>query len=378
MAGQDGFETELKNFERLFAARCERAGVAGGSFAFVRAGKPVFRADFGLADIGEKRPVDSETIFHWASNTKPLTAIAILQLRDRGRLKLDDPAVDYLPELKKVHNPFGPIGRVTIRHLLNHSSGFRNPTFPYKNGRPWQPFEPTEYAQIEAMLPFTELLFEPGSRFGYSNLAYVFLGRIIEKLSGDDYEVYVDKNILKPLGMHRSYFDTTPYHLVRHRSHSYYVENGIRTPGRFDADSGVTVSNSGLNSPVSDMLKYLAFLIGDDSRRDEYGQVLRRESVEEMFAQTIAAPLDANGNAGFTTGVGLGYFIDERDGGKFLGHGGDQNGFISFLEFNPKNRTGSIVVFNSDVTPPAGTAKEDGHVFVLRRAIRQLHLKAVN
>jgi hypothetical protein len=125
------------------------------------------------------------------------------------------------------------------------------------------------------------------------------------------------------------------------------------------------------------MLKYLAFLIGDEARKDEYGQILRRESVEEMFVQTVPAPLDANGNAGFTTGVGLGYFIDERDGEKFLGHGGDQNAFISFIEFNPKKRTGSIIVFNSDVSLPAGATKEDGHVFVLRRAMRRLHLKAV-
>ena len=65
------------------------------------------------------------------------------------------------------------------------------------------------------MLPFTEILFKPGSKYSYSNLGIVFLGQIIERLSGDDYEVYVDKNILKPLEMHRSYFDATPYHLLK-------------------------------------------------------------------------------------------------------------------------------------------------------------------
>jgi CubicO group peptidase (beta-lactamase class C family) len=76
-------------------------------------------------------------------------------------LKLDDPAIKYLPELKAVHNPFGDMGDITIRQLLNHTAGFRNSTFPYKNGKDWQPFEPRKYSQVEAMLPFTEILFKP-------------------------------------------------------------------------------------------------------------------------------------------------------------------------------------------------------------------------
>src|SRR5690606_28634680 len=111
----------------------------------------------------------------------------------------------------------------------------------------------------------------------------IYLGRIIEKLSGEDYEVYIDKNILRPLGMTSSYFDTTPPHLLKHRSHSYYIENGKRTEGRFDEDTGITVSNSGLNSPIKDMLKYLNFLTGDASRQSEYDVVLKRSSLEEMW-----------------------------------------------------------------------------------------------
>ncbi len=169
---------------------------------------------YGSQNLEKNQPVDENTIYHWASNTKPFMGIAIMQLRDRGLLKLDDSVTKYLPELEKVYNPFGKMSDITIRQLMNHSAGFRNSTFPYKNGKDWQPFEPTEYAQIEAMLPFTEVLFKPGSKYSYSNLGIVFLGQIIERLSGDDYEVYVDKNILKPLEMYRSYFDSTPYHLL--------------------------------------------------------------------------------------------------------------------------------------------------------------------
>ena len=149
---------------------------------------------------------------------------------------------------------------------MTHSAGFRNPTWPWHKGEPWEPFEPTEYSQLVAMLPYTEILFKPGSKFSYSNPGIIFLGKIIEKLSGDDYEVYIDKNILKPLEMYRSYFDATPYHLLKYRSHSYYIENGKRTEARFDANTGITVSNSGLNSPLADMIKYLNFLVGDPAR----------------------------------------------------------------------------------------------------------------
>ena len=223
------------------------------------------------------------------------------------------------------------------------------------------------------MLPFTEILFKPGSRFSYSNLGIVFLGQIIERLSGDDYEVYVDKNILRPLEMYRSYFDATPYHLLKYRSHSYYLDGGKRREGRFDADSGVTVSNSGLNSPVSDMVKYLNFLIGDSSKKEVYEGILKRSSLEEMFQATIAAPSDANGNDGFTTDVGLIFFLDKRGGETWLGHGGDQNGFISYIEFNPKKRTASVLVFNTNIILPDGAPFEKDVYGKLRKAVRALH-----
>jgi CubicO group peptidase (beta-lactamase class C family) len=377
MNAQTGkFSVHYKQFKTLYERELKENGVVGSSFVFLKDNKILAENFYGAANLEKNQAVDENTIYHWASNTKPFTGIAIMQLRDRGLLKLDDAAIEYLPELKAVHNPFGEMRGITIRQLLNHSAGFRNSTFPYKNGKPWQPFEPTKYAQVEAMLPFTEILFKPGSKYSYSNLGIVFLGQIIERLTGDDYEVYVDKNILRPLEMHRSYFDATPYHLLKYRAHSYYIENGKRTEGRFDADSGVTVSNSGLNSPLPDMVKYLNFLIGDEGKKEIYDGILRRASLEEMFQPTISAPQDANGNAGFTTDIGLIYFLDKKGGETFLGHGGDQNGFISYLEFNPKKRTASILVFNTNLILPEGAPPEKDMVGKLRRAVRHLHESA--
>ncbi len=364
---------KFRTFDRLYLKEVTDAGIVGSSFAFLKDNKVVLERHYGSANLEKKHAVDAQTIYHWASNTKPFTGIAIMQLRDRGLLKLDDPVTKYLPELREVHNAYGSMDGITIRHLMTHAAGFRNSTWPWDKGQDWEPFEPTEYSQLVAMFPFTEILFKPGSRFSYSNPGIIFLGRIIEKLTGDDYEVYIDKNILKPLEMYSSYFDATPYHLLKHRSHSYYMTGGKRSEGRFDANTGITVSNSGLNSPIADMVKYLNFLIGDLKRQAVYDGVLRRSSLEEMWKPQLPTPVDANGNRGFTTDIGLVYFLDRHDGRTFLGHGGDQNGFISYIDFEPARRQASIIVFNTNVIYPDNTPAEKDVVSRLRKEIRKLY-----
>ncbi len=364
---------KLKDFKSLYELELKQSGIVGSSFVFLRDNKVVADYRYGSANLTKNQPVDENTIYHWASNTKPFTGIAIMQLRDRGMLKLDDPVTKYLPEIRAVHNPFGQMDKITIRHLMTHSAGFRGSTWPWDVGKDWEPFEPTEYSQLVAMFPFTEIRFLPGSKFSYSNPGIIFLGRIIEKLSGEDYEVYIDKNIFKPLEMHRSYFDATPNHLLKHRSHSYYIENGKRTEGRFDANTGITVSNGGLNSPVPDMIKYLNFLVGDAGKREVYDGVLKRASLEEMWMPQLKTELDANGKTGFATDIGLIFFVDQTLGKTHIGHGGDQNGFISYIDFDPSKRKASIIVFNTNLIVSENTPPERDTVGKLRRAIRALY-----
>jgi CubicO group peptidase (beta-lactamase class C family) len=347
-AGERAFESALADFRQLHRAEMRRANIAGSSFYAVRDGRTVAADHLGEQDIEAHVPVDSGTIYHWASITKTMTGIAIMQLRDRGLLDLDDPIVKYVPELASVHNPYGDMSAITLRHLMTHSAGFRGGTWPWRE-HDWQPFEPPGWSQLAAMLPYTEVQFKPGSRFSYSNPGIVYLGQVIERLSGEDFEVYVDKNILKPLAMHDSYFDRTPPHLLRHRSHSYYLKDGKRVAAPFDVDTGVTVSNGGLNAPMPDMARYAAFLLGDPKRQADYDLVLKRSSLEEMWRPQISAGADfTQGRMAKTTQSGLSFFVDQGRGVRFVGHNGDQNGFRAYLSLCPDQRLGTLLAVNTE------------------------------
>lgn len=228
-------------FTHTFDAYADTDRIVGGSVAVVRDGRIVARHEHGLADRARSQRVTEQTIFHYASITKTLTAIAIMQLRDRGLLSLDDPVVRYVPELRRVHDAYGAVDSVTLRMLLSHSSGFQNPTWPYAQGKAWQPWEPTEWSQLVAMMPYQEVLFKPGSRYSYSNPGYIYLARVIEHLTGDPWENYIQKNILSPRGdwplllcastrddhVHRSYGRAGGIHLV-HLSQFSYRRRGRR------------------------------------------------------------------------------------------------------------------------------------------------------
>jgi CubicO group peptidase (beta-lactamase class C family) len=352
------FAQTYREFKTNYESELRRHNIVGSSFYFIQDNQVIARELYGLAHVELNRAVDEDTIYHWASITKTFTGIAIMQLRDRGLLKLDDPVIKYLPELRAAHNPYGDMGDITIKHLLTHSSGFRNPTWTWRDDdKDWQPFEPQRWEQLVAMMPYTEVLFKPGSRYSYSNPGVIYLGRIIELLTHDDYEVYIDKNIFKPLEMHRSYFDTTPSHLLKHRSHSYYIRDGKRTPGHFDADTGITVSNGGLNAPLPDMVKYVNFLMGDPKKQAIYDEVLKRSTLEEMWRPQIVASDFTQGGMNEKTAVGLAFFIDDIAGQQYVGHNGDQNGFKSFLSLCPTTRTASLLVFNTETQSTTNNAR---------------------
>lgn len=344
----DGFGEAWSAVAGFFGQAARERGVVGGSLWFVHHGEVLARELVGNADLETATPVTDDTIFHWASITKTLTGIAILQLRDRGELALDDPAVRWIPELRDVHAPFGPIEAVTIRRLLSHTAGFRSVTWPWGGAEPWHPLEPTRWEQLAAMMPWTELLFEPGTRFGYSNPGIVFLGRIVEAVAGQPWETYVTERILSPLGMRRSYFRHTPPHLTGYRSNAYRLEDGEARALGPDFDPGITVSNSGLNAPVPDMVRYLAFLSGSLE-----ATVLGRTSLEEMWVPVVAVGEGAAWGEPHEE-MGLTFFLTLHRAGRLVGHAGRQWNHLSFFYVDPDTGAGAIGAMNTDGAPGPG------------------------
>lgn len=339
-------------FTKTFDSTLAADSIVGGAVVFVRGGLVSAHHEQGLADRapGPFVPVGENTIFHYGSITKTLTAVAIMQLRDRGLVNLDEPITKYIPELRQVRNPYGSMDAVTLRMLLSHSSGLQNPTWPYRRYERWEPFEPTRWEQLVSMMPYQQLLFAPGSRFGYSNPAFIYLARVIESVTHDPYQSYIYKNIWVPLGMTRSYFGLTPWYLADQRSNNFTLEgdstsrDSIVANGR-DFDPGITIPNGGWNAPLADLVTWAAFLTGatrgDSARARVHEQLLRRSSLEEMWRAVVPVP----GPAGES--MGLSFFLRPLRGTNLVGHTGEQAGFRSFLYFNPQTRDAVIGVVNT-------------------------------
>ena len=338
-------------FLRLFDAYADSDRVVGASVLVMRDGRVLDRHDYGWADRAARQRVDARTIFHWGSITKTLTAIAIMQLHDRRQLSLDEKITRYVPELRQVHDSYGMIDSITLRMLLSHSAGFQNPTWPYTTGKAWEPFEPTTWSQLVAMMPYQELHFRPGSRYSYSNPGFIYLARVIEQLSGDAWQSYVQKNIFAPLELTHSYFGATPYHLAADRSNNYTIRRDSSgsvaevANGR-DFDPGITIPNGGWNAPLSDLARYATFLTGavhDDSTRRRFDVVLSRTTLSSMWhplhpmSESAAAP----------DSMALSFFVLHRGTATILGHTGSQAGFRSFIFFNPMTTSAVIAAFNS-------------------------------
>jgi CubicO group peptidase (beta-lactamase class C family) len=358
---------------RAFDDLVRTDSVVGGSLAYFKDGKVLVRHDTGFADRAARVPITPRSIFHYGSITKTLTAVAIMQLRDRGQLSLDDPITKWIPELRQVHNPFGSVDAITLRMLLSHSSGFQNPTWPYRQYVSWEPFEPTRWEQLLAMMPYQEIRFAPGSRYSYSNPAYIYLGRVIESLTGDAWQSYIYKNLWGPLAIRNSYFNLTPWHMAPFRSNNYTVVSDssrheqVVDNGR-EFNPGVTIPNGGWNAPLGDVILWARFLSGatggdgERARLDEI--VLKRSTLEEMWRPVVPV--------GEGESMGLGFFLADAGGTRLVGHTGEQAGFRSFLFFNPVTRAGVIGVVN---TTNDARGDESGRAFLAALVAAQRALR---
>ena len=202
---QAGFE----NYDHRMTAFMQQHRFPGASIAVTDGGKLVFAKGYGYADVATDEKVGTDSLFRIASISKPITAVAILQLRERGKLQLDDKifsllGIEAVGERKDGVDP--RLGGITVQHLLQHRGGwdrdvsfdamFRSVSFAEQQG-----VSPpaTQEVVIQAMLKQT-LDFSPGERYAYSNFGYCLLGRVIERLSGMSYEAFVKQNVLDPVG----------------------------------------------------------------------------------------------------------------------------------------------------------------------------------
>jgi CubicO group peptidase (beta-lactamase class C family) len=248
--------------------------------------------------------------------------------------------------------------------LMTHSAGFQSATWPYKQDTNREPFEPTNWEQLVAVMPNQEIAFAPGSRFHYSNPAWIYLARVLESLTGDGWQDYIHKNVFAPLGMSRSYFGRTPHYLRSHRSRRYVVSDGAdgkpaTTDHDGDFDPGITIPNGGWNAPLADAAAYGAFLIGvtgdDAAIKSRYDAVLPRATLQEMLQPQLATTFSTSHGV---QDIGLGFFLTSIGGQRIAGHSGHQGGFASFLHFNPAIGRAVVAAFNTDdATADADTRK---------------------
>lgn len=302
----------------------------------------------GWQDLETQSPVNQNTIFHWASVTKTLTAVALMNFVNKGAVDLDAPIQNFLPSVRDIHNPYGDTQDISLRLLITHTSGFRAPTFPWKGEGDWVPHEPKRWSQVESMMPYTEIEFPPGERYGYSNLGLSMLGRVIEIESGEDYETFMMKAVLMPLAMNESYFDVSPAYLRSRRAAGYVVQEGSPVQVQdADFDTGATVANGGLSAPISDIAKWLNFLLNQGDQTN-YQHILPRQVLNTMWVPNKATTDDTVDER-----MGMSFFVishqDPRTSGThaFIGHTGGQRGFAVFIYFHPETNTGVIFASNS-------------------------------
>jgi len=190
----------VPKFEGIVNRTLERERVPEAAIGVVRDQELVWSHGFGYADFASDRVPDADTLFRCGSITKTFTATAIMQLRDDGKLGIDDSIVSHIPEFGAVKARFSRPENVTIRGLLTHTSGLMGEG--PNNG--WEKLEFPPIEDMVAALVQTEIVIEPESQYKYSNLGFALLGEVISRVSGQQYADYIQRNLLEPLGMNAS------------------------------------------------------------------------------------------------------------------------------------------------------------------------------
>ena len=345
-------------------------GIAGGAVLITKNGQDDLFLAEGYADRGRDLKAGADSLWHWASVTKTFTSVAILRLASQQRLKLTEPLIQYIPELAEVYNPFGPMDEITIHHALSHTSGFRNPSWPWGGNEPWHPFEPERWEQLVAMMPYTRIHFAPGSRYGYSNPAFIFLGLIIERITGDKFVSHIRQNLFDPLGMSPAYFDLTPENLRPLRANSYFTDDdGLLQEYGPEFSTGITVANGGLNTSLNEMAKWIGFLSGAVPNRD----VLDEPGLSVMLEPVVQIPeTGRTASPEVPEEVTCGLFRFTFNKRIYYGHTGEQKGFRVFIVFDPAAKSGAAFAFNTALSGAHGPTTETLRAEIFQKVLQLL------
>jgi len=333
--------------DQLYKDYAEKNHFPGLVYGIVVDGKLVHTGNTGHTDLENKIIANAQSDFRIASMSKSFTAMAILRLRDEGKLKLDDLIKLYIPAAKNTKYLTKDATEVTIRHLLTHSAGF-----PEDN--PWgdRQLDATDeelLALYEKGISFSN---NPGSGYEYSNVGFATLGYIIKKVSGQTYQKYITENILKPLGMSHTYweYNDVPKDKLAH-GYRYEDSKWVEQPLLHDGSYGAM---GGLITTIDDFSKYMVLhLSAWPARDDQETGPLKRNSIREMQYPWDLSALNAsakttNGRPCPTVNAyGYGLRWTKDCGNRvYVGHTGGLPGFGSQWTVMPEYGVGIVAFAN--------------------------------
>jgi len=314
--------------DSVAVAQAEKQELIGLAWAVVRAGKPMHRGTFGFADREQARPVDRDTLFRWASISKPLTAIAAMQLVQAARLDLDRDVREYVPEFPAKPQP------INARQLLSHQGGIVH----YTNG----PVIRTE-VEYETEHPFEDVILaldtfkesplvaEPGTAYAYTTRGYILLGAVVQRAGGEPYWEQVQERIAKPLGM-KSLRPDYPWTKTPERARGYRRLLGVIVPST-DTDVSWKLPGGGFTSNISDLARFAEGLMGE--------KLVKPETRKRMWTRQ---PLPE----GKTSSYGLGFFVGKARDQRLISHSGAQEATRTLMRLFPDSGTAVVLMSNCE------------------------------
>ena len=300
----------------------------------------VWSAGFGFADTAAKVPITPQTKFRMASHSKLFTATAVMQLREQGKLRLDDPVSKYLPWFQvKAADPDDP--PITIEELLTHSSGL-----PREAGSHWTTFEFPTTEELRGLMAERQAPFSPDVRWKYSNLAYSVAGMVIEVVSGQRWADYVQQHIYAPLGMTSSSVDADVPGLAV--GYSRLMPDNSRGSNPFIDARGMAAA-TGITSTVEDMARFASAQFRAGPRGGS--RILSTGSLRDMHRVRV---LETN----WTQGNAIGFAVRRERDKVYVQHGGSYPGYqtTTMLQLEPK--VAVIVLTNADDANPGAIATQ--------------------